>query len=55
MIDWIKYADRPPTEDGYYLVTDSGGTPFKAFWELGHQKYWDFSSVIWWAKVNWPE
>ena len=52
-IQWNKYPETKPTEDGYYLVVDFCGRLVQWTW-LGVSTGMEWQDVTHWAEINLP-
>lgn len=51
-IQWNKYPDTKPTEDGNYLVVDTEGTVVVWTWICKVKDHW--GDITHWAEINLP-
>lgn len=52
-IQWNKYPENKPTEDGYYLVVDFSGRLVQWTW-LGVSTGMEWQDITHWAHINLP-
>ena len=52
-IQWNKYPENKPTEDGYYLVVDFSGRLVQWTW-LGVSTGMEWQDITHWAEINLP-
>ena len=51
-IQWNKYPETKPTEDGHYLVVDTEGTVVVWTWICKIKDQW--REITYWAEINLP-